>query len=333
MSKQTALWLLKLCFGLGLLSLLVAKADYSAILEELRSVNLMWLAAVFIVPHISLWISTIKWRALLTCHGSRVGLFPLIKFYLIGTFFNSFLPSMVGGDIVRVHQLRRLEPRLELAIASTFLERFLGFGGLVTLLPLVWLYPVITDAVPAVKYVVVGAIAIYLGAFALLFSPFDFFPPGVPKSALLKRVIGTLSRSRQQVRAYKHHVGILLLSYVISVVFYLLSTTTFWLATKAVGASVSLGFMVSVIPLVLLAAVIPVSVNGLGVLESGTALLLTTASVPLPEAVLVPILLRLRLVFTALLGGILFLLDRSPSVPTPHRRDAAVVEPRSNAQR
>jgi uncharacterized membrane protein YbhN (UPF0104 family) len=144
MSKQTVFWLLKLCLGLGLLSWLVVEADYHAVLRQLRSVDLAWLAAVFVVPHIGLLLSTIKWQALLTCLGSHVGIAPLFKFYLIGTFFNNFLPSMVGGDIVRIYLLQRLALTTERAIASTFIERFIGFGGMMTLLPLVWLYPSVT---------------------------------------------------------------------------------------------------------------------------------------------------------------------------------------------
>jgi uncharacterized protein (TIRG00374 family) len=324
--NKTILWVLKLCIGLALLSVLIVKADYGAIIAQLSSVNLLWLAAMFVVPHITLYLSTVKWQALLKCHGSRVGIVPLLKFYLIGTFFNNFLPSMIGGDIVRIHQLRQVEPRTELAIASTFLERFIGFGGLVTLLPLVWLYPSVTEELPSVTYVVVGAILAYIALFCLLFSSFDVLPATAPKNKILNRAVSMLRKNQLQIRAYRSHVGVLVWSYVLSLAFYLLSGVTMWLTTQAVGASVSLGFMISVQPLVLLVASIPISVNGLGLLESGTVLFLTQAGISLPEAVSVTILLRIRIIFTALLGGLLFLLDRRPATGGSPRPGVAETE-------
>jgi uncharacterized protein (TIRG00374 family) len=323
-----------LCLGLGLLSWLVVEADYHAVLRQLRSVDLAWLAAVFVVPHIGLLLSTIKWQALLTCLGSHVGIAPLFKFYLIGTFFNNFLPSMVGGDIVRIYLLQRLALTTERAIASTFIERFIGFGGMMTLLPLVWLYPSVTEAAPSLNYVVIGAITVYFGLFVLLFSSPTIFPNSAPKRALVKQVIDTLRKSQQQVRGYRNQVGVLLWAYTISVAFYLLAGLTVWLATRAVGASVSFAFVVSVTPLVLLAAAVPISVNGLGVLESGITLLLISVSVPLPEAVLVTILLRVRIFFTAAIGGIFFLLERAPPAASEHplADGVIVVEAKSNAQ-
>lgn len=310
MSRRTLFWFLKLGAGLALVGLLIAKADFRALLEQLRTVDLRWLAVMFALPHIGLWLSTVKWHALLKCHGAQVGIWPLIKLYLIGSFFNSFLPSMIGGDIVRVHQLRRMESRIELAIASTFLERFIGFGALMSLLPLVWLYPIVTTAAPSVTLACVAAILVYAAFAVLLFSPIKVLPSRAPNNVLLRRIFETIAKSQRQVHAYRDQVPVLLWSYFLSLVFYLLAGLTVWAAVKAVNADAGVGFLISVTPLVLLAASIPLSVNGLGVLESGNVLLLSLVSVPLPEAVAVGVLLRVRILFTAALGGLIFSIAR-----------------------
>ena len=61
----------------------------------------------------------------------------------------------------------------------------------------------------------------------------------------------------------------------------------------------------------LVAGMLPVSLNGLGITEAGFALFLQLAGVPIAEAVGVGVLLRARLLVTGDVGGLLFLRYRS----------------------
>jgi uncharacterized membrane protein YbhN (UPF0104 family) len=69
----------------------------------------------------------------------------------------------------------------------------------------------------------------------------------------------------------------------------------------------------AVVPLVALAMVVPVSINGVGVREGGLALMLKPAGVSTDAAVAIGLLWFLATIVTGLIGGMLFLLDRRPS--------------------
>ena len=334
MRRQRILWVLKLCTGITLLSLLLFTADLREVADQFRTVDPGWLVAMLIVPHLGILLSTIKWHALLRCQGSSVGMGVLLRLYLVGTFFNNFLPTMIGGDIVRAQQLRHSEPRTHLVIASTFLERFIGFGGLISLLPLACLHPVLREELPAAGYAALLAMAAYTAVTVLLVSPIALLPSFDPRVRLLRRVLDALRKAQRQVWSYREHRGVLVWSYVLSLVFYVAAALTVWLGTRAVGASVSIAFLLAATPVVLLAATVPISVNGLGILESGYVLVLTLVSVPIEQAATVALLLRVRILLTAILGGVLFILLRnrrsSPDeaaaptlAETPHARDAS----------
>ena len=53
-----------------------------------------------------LGLATWRWRVLLTAQGYPAPLRRLTASYLVATFFNNFLPSNVGGDVVRVRDGR-----------------------------------------------------------------------------------------------------------------------------------------------------------------------------------------------------------------------------------
>ena len=84
------------------------------------------------------------------------------------------------------------------------------------------------------------------------------------------------------------------------------------LVARAVGVSLPLTAWFSVVPLVALAMVLPISVGGFGVRENALEYLLRGYDVPSETGVAVALLWGLCTVFAGLVGGILFLLERRP---------------------
>ena len=68
-------------------------------------------------------ISSVKWSLFIHERGIQISQVRLFNLYLIGMFFNNFLPSMVGGDIARIVKLGRLMRSHSRSFASVFLER------------------------------------------------------------------------------------------------------------------------------------------------------------------------------------------------------------------
>lgn len=312
--KTTAryLWLAKLAVGLAILGWLFSRLDAPSVWGALRSVDLLWLIPVLAIPHFAILLSSMKWHALVNVAHGHATQGMLFRLYLIGTFFSNFMPSMVGGDVVRVYKLSRAGCDSSIVVASIFLERYLGLAGLVTVLPLAALQPQVTIAIPYFWLLVVA------GAFGIASSWAALFGGGslpisdleTADAAVLVRIRNLIVRSRQRVQSYRGHASVLAYGYMLSILFYLSAGVTVWCATRAVGAAADFWVILSVTPLVLLAGLVPVSVNGLGIIEVGYTWLLTSLGLSLPEAVTVALILRCRALITAGIGGVLFLVDR-----------------------
>ncbi|NDE76852.1 MAG: TIGR00374 family protein, partial [Proteobacteria bacterium] len=71
-------------------------------------------------------VSAWKWQLLLRAVDQDVSLFRLSDAYLVGLFFNNFLPSNIGGDVARAHAIGRHTGRLGVVVASIAGERLLA---------------------------------------------------------------------------------------------------------------------------------------------------------------------------------------------------------------
>ena len=115
--NRTLLLLVKLVLSAGLLVYLLRSVDLSDILSHVIEGD-HWLIAVAVLIYGTVVIlSTVRWKILLDALGATTRFSKLCQSYMVATFFNNFLPSNVGGDVVRVRDAakaagstRRLSP-------------------------------------------------------------------------------------------------------------------------------------------------------------------------------------------------------------------------------
>lgn len=298
----------KCLLGLGLIVFLLSRVDLKALLNTLVSVNLLYLAIVLILSHLGIFLSTVKWKYLLEnldIHGSLSRLFAL---YLVGTFFNNFLPTMVGGDVMRSYALCREAKDHSSVIAATFMERFLGMAALVTLLPLVLYQQTAITRYPFLKYFVVIMILCFTGSVFLIFQNTNLFRRIKKRvNTWFAKVVILIEKIQYRVYLFLRFKKTLLLSYGISIVFYFVVSGSTWAATRSVGIEVDYFYILSIVPVVLLVASIPVSLNGLGITEAGYVVFLSLVGVPAVDALAAALILRGRVLFTTIIGGIIFM--------------------------
>jgi uncharacterized protein (TIRG00374 family) len=311
MRKRTA-WLTllgKLALGLALLGFLITRTDVQSLVQRVYRLDLFYVAIVFVIPHVAMWLSSVKWQMLLRALGIAVPIKRLFALYMIGQFFNNFFPTMVGGDAVKAYQLSRETGEAPPVIAATFMERFIGLAALVSLSPLVLLQPRVYDRFPAVGFLVCFVILGYLASLVLIFSNMGAHLPGShSRFAVARRLAVATQETRTRVRFFRHRGALLSLSYFISLLFYFLTAAGSWAATRSTGAEVEYTYLLAVVPIILLAALLPVSMNGLGITETGYVLFLGLAGVPTVEAVTMALLVRFRVLVTAAVGGLIFIL-------------------------
>ena len=88
-------------FWLGLLVYLLGSVDLQGVFRHFQEGDHRLFAIAVAVYAIVVLLSTVRWKVLLDALGGRSSFSSLTQSYLVSAFFANFLPSNVGGDVVR----------------------------------------------------------------------------------------------------------------------------------------------------------------------------------------------------------------------------------------
>lgn len=259
-----------------------------------------------------------RWQILLTATGRPVPFRAVLQQYFVGIFVSNFLPSTVGGDVMKVYYLGRAHGYRRLT-ASVMLDRVLGIGLLSTLAGVcAWAAPV-----PSPRFVVArtGVTAIALGAFALLAVAVT--GTGGLSDRLTARG-GWLSKAGVHLREIRLFVGVPLrdpsiwLQAIAVVVGYALTVAALYASFIATQTGVRLPLMPVLIASAstLVLSNIPVTVNGLGLREQLHAYLLAPLGVPTEVAVGISLLFFAHVAVASVIGAVFWARTRRMAVPS-----------------
>lgn len=131
MKKRTLFFILKLVFGLGLLLYLVlVLAKPREIIAVMRAASAPLLLLAFSLHAFGLLFSARRWKLILDRQGADFSLAQLTRSLLVGSFFNLFLPTRFGGDVVRVSDTRGIAQGVTGSLAVVVYERMSGIVAL-----------------------------------------------------------------------------------------------------------------------------------------------------------------------------------------------------------
>jgi glycosyltransferase 2 family protein len=298
---------LRLLFSGGVLGLLFVILPWAQVTEAVsRMTAVLYLGALaaFAAGHA---LGATKWRIMMAASigGPRLSLRDTAGCYGAGLFANLFLPTVVGGDVVRAGLATRALGRPEAVALGSIADRLIDFAALGLLIAggVAFAGAELTGwAAPLTAVVAVVAI----GTAALLL-PLALRRPLTRWPRRLRRRAGRgLVALRRLTRAPRLALTALALSLSMQTAFILISA---WLG-GAVGAGAPLWAWFVAWPLAKAAGMLPVSVGGLGVRDAALAGLLVPFGVPMAVGLVASLAWQSVMIGGALLGGLLGLLFR-----------------------
>src|SRR5947207_5207545 len=101
--------------------------------KAIQAADLRWvIAAIFAYVTVEI-AAAIRWQILLRVQGIRLNFFRLIGLFLIGMFYNQFLPGGTGGDIIKSYLLLKETQHKAGALLAVVFDRLIGLVALVTI--------------------------------------------------------------------------------------------------------------------------------------------------------------------------------------------------------
>lgn len=281
---------------------------------------LLWVLCVIVAVAAHVVIA-LKWRILLRASGLVVAPGRALRAHGTGLFASLWLPSLLGGDVVRAALVVPSRGALVEAASGGLADRVADAGVLVLLASIgAVLVPQATNDA-AIEIIALAAAAILFGLAAAVWLAGVEEPrvlPGriVPHFHRFRAAILSLrTRRREAVLA----IG---LSLAVQMLFVLLNAAL----GRAVGIEIALSGWMMAWPLAKLAGLLPISLAGWGVREAALAALLAPLGVDPTLAVAQSLVWETVLVALALIGGAGSLLASRVS-PAPGMRLAAGGDP------
>lgn len=126
-------FLLKLVISLAFVAWLIFKVDWKETLFYLQRISFLDIVLYVSILLIGMIISAYKWKILIEFKGFSVSLKECFSLYITGSLINIFFPSIIGGDTYRAYEIGRKTKKYASAVASVVMDRATGFLGVMIL--------------------------------------------------------------------------------------------------------------------------------------------------------------------------------------------------------
>jgi hypothetical protein len=280
--RQAAIWILKIAVSAGLLYL-VLRRNFGPTVTAARSASVPWFLAALAIFLLQILVSAWRWGLLVRAQGIVMPFSALLNSYLVATFFNNFLPSNIGGDVIRIGDSARRAGSTTLAAIVVLFDRGIGLLGLGFVAAIgatvtAWISPTMGPIGPGLLWAGLGVVVVIAGwailaprGVGLLLSPLRRLHPEWFDERI-ERLHAALARFRQAPDALAGGFCGSICVQALLVLFYAA-------IARGLHMEVPLWHLAIVVPLSFVVLMLPISVNGLGLREATFVLYLSRLGV------------------------------------------------------
>lgn len=306
--KFRSYWL-KLAVGiLIVVILLLFKVNAADIGRAFQQSDMMWILAAGGLHVIGLLLSAYRWQVLLAVHDVKAPLWDLLQSYLIGGFFNNFLPTRVGGDVYRMVDSKRYSGSLLRPFAVIIVERLSGIYGLLLIgVAAVGLYPRFQEVRALGIALFTLAIAGFLAV--LVFYGSEGFASWLKRmvSKLPAKVSGHLLGIFDAFWHFSTSKKVVLYAFVLGLLLQFNVILYYYFIARGLGMNLGLMEASIVMPILICIQLLPLTPNGIGVREFSYIYLMQPFGISEAQAVAFSLWDYVLTFAYGLIGGILYL--------------------------
>jgi glycosyltransferase 2 family protein len=266
--------------------------------QALRALpTVLWLAAIglYLAGHC---VGIGKWRLMVNLAGAELNVRQAARCYFAGLFGSLFLPSLIGGDLVRAALAMRLGRSKAGVLLGSFLDRVIDLTALALLAGVgALLAPRMLDERSRKIFLLLGAAAA-TGA-ALVGAVIALLPVSRFSRRMRRRIVQFRRAARSMARRPQMMAGALSLAVLAQLIFIGLSIRL----AEQCGLHLAFRAWLFAWPLAKLSAALPITLGGIGVREAALAALLLPFGAPAALTVAAGLAWEAIVVTGALLAG------------------------------
>jgi glycosyltransferase 2 family protein len=262
-----------------LIVLLIQQEGWSEIVGALKQISLL----SFLLALASLLISRLfviaRWHVLLQSGGVKIPFSRSAELTLMGLFASNFLPTTIGGDVVRLTGVMQMGFDRAICLASIAADRIIGLVGMALVVPF--------GLIPAWN------------------SLGQATQSSLTLMASLERPLRFMRRTLQTFSTWLHQPRALIISLLCTFGNMLFIFVAVYILIEGLGNHVSFWLIAGLWSLAYFVTLIPISINGYGVQElSLTYLFLHVGGLSAATSLSMAVLIRIVFMFASLPGAV-----------------------------
>ena len=309
--RRYAFIALKASVSIALLVFLFSRVDMADLWARARSASVPWLLVALALYTVNVLASTWRWHQLLEAQDVEVPRHWLLGSFLVASFFNNFLPSNIGGDVIRISDTARRARSKTLATTIVLVDRALGLMGLV-----------LVAAVGATMAAEAGGRAptpiwpswLWAGflAGAAVAAPAILAPSGVgrllqPLTVMHPEWVGDrIDTLTSALARFRERPGVLASCFTGAVFVQAMMVAYYLAVVYALHISIRPWDLAVIVPISFVVQILPVSVNGFGVREATFSFYFTRLGLPIQSAVLMSLVATVLTMLFSLSGAAVY---------------------------
>lgn len=306
--KKTTSFLIRTTVSLTFIGLLAwfVRKDIPDITAALKSLNPLFFLLAVLLNIASLAVISLRLKKILSFQGVNIKLKEAIYLNFIGNFFNNFLPTSVGGDLVKGYYATKKSSKKLESFSAVFFDRFFGFLsiGLLAFLGVLFLNKRINDSKLLWGSIVFSSAVLLVFIFFMNKNLTKKLFSGALKLSIFKEG-SKLRKLYNALNSYKDHKMTVAYLIGISLAAQMIAVLAVYVIIKSLSQEISFLNLFLIIPLVATASMMP-SINGLGVRE-GAFVYFLKEFINKEAAFAVSLLYLGLILIMSFIGGVLYL--------------------------
>jgi glycosyltransferase 2 family protein len=144
--KDNLIFAVKVSLSIAAITYVLKKVNFDDIVSIIKSAGILYMIFAFLFFVISKLISADRTLMILRQYKVPISIWDNLKLYWTGMFYNIFLPGGIGGDIYKTIEINRLHRNgIKISAGSVLMDRIAGVTALIFLallcLPFTRLWP------------------------------------------------------------------------------------------------------------------------------------------------------------------------------------------------
>lgn len=300
--------LMNIVISASLISFIIYIAGIDKIKEQFSQMIFHLFLLAVIIENVGVALSAKKWHILFKMKEKNITFLSTWKYYYIGTFFNAFLPTSIGGDAIKAYAISKEIKKRENAFSSVIMDRITGLVavlciGFISLL---------------IGWEEVPKIALFL-SLPVLFLP-SVLIPMIFKTDIIGNIIDKpfffrfrrlqnfVKNVYESLKEYGFFEKEILIALLISFFYHFLLIITNYILSHSLGLQIPLSYFFIFIPVAEILVFLPITIQGFGVRE-GSYVILFSSLTTKAQSFALGFSDQIVKIIVSIIGGIIYMTD------------------------